>query len=131
MLCRMNRQRHRQAAAEQHEGVDRAKQLDQVRASFGERFGVLESVEQIRKEQPAEEQDFLGEERPHPQLDGVVLLLDVVEMMCNQPAAVSGAVIFRGHRIRGDVVCCYISQRAPQYARNRKPRVSPPASHRS
>ena len=53
----------------------------QVRAGELELGRVPRPVHRVRAEQPAEEQHFRGQEHPHPQPLGGVLLLQVVEVV--------------------------------------------------
>ena len=80
-LRRANRQRHRQAAADEHGRVDGAERDVQVVARRGERVRVPRAVDRVDEEQPAEEQNFGEQEDPHPERRRLLLLLEVVEMM--------------------------------------------------
>ncbi len=80
-LRRVNRQRHRQAAADQHRGVDGAEfHVEQAAADF-ERGQVQRAINDVSGEQPAEEHDFGDQENPHAQAAGFALLLHVLELM--------------------------------------------------
>ena len=59
----------------------------------------MKAIEQIGQEQSAEEKHLLRQERPHAQLDRVVLLDCVVKVMRDDAAGVAMAVI----RPMGDV----------------------------
>ena len=60
-----NRERHRQAAADEHGGVERAEDDVQLAAGLGPCHRVPDAVERVGEEQSAEEQHFGDEEQPH------------------------------------------------------------------
>ena len=72
VVCRpscggVDRQRHRQAAGQQHDGVDAADQRVQLAAGRLEGLRVAEAVDGVAGEQGAEEQHLGGQEHPHAQ----------------------------------------------------------------
>jgi hypothetical protein len=72
---------HRQRAEEQYAGVDRTELLVQKGAAKLENLGIAVSVQRIRAEHPAKEQDFGHQEQPHPEFARIVLLLGIIEMV--------------------------------------------------
>ena len=76
-----NRERHRQAAADEHGGVERTEDDVQLAAGLGPRHRVPDAVEHVGEEESAEEQHFGDEEQPHPERCRLVLLLQRVEVM--------------------------------------------------
>ena len=97
-----NGERHRQAAADEHGGVERAEDDVELAAGFGPRHGIPDAIERVGEEQPAEEQHFGDEEQPHPQRRRFVLLLQRIEVMLE--IAVMGGVRAVRIGVRGDGV---------------------------
>ena len=80
-LRRPHRQRHRQAAADQDDGVDAAEQDVELEAAFGPRLRIPHAIEQVGHEQAAEEHDLGDEEDPHAERGRFVLLLQRLEVV--------------------------------------------------
>ncbi len=76
-----HRQRHGQAAANQHGGVDGADGDVQHVASRLETGQVEVAIDGVAREEPAEEHHLGGEENPHAEAGGLVLLLQVLELV--------------------------------------------------
>ena len=76
-----HRQRHGQAAANQHRGVDGADGDVQHVASRLETGQVEVAIDGVAGEEPAEEHDLGGQENPHAEAGGLVLLLQVLELV--------------------------------------------------
>ena len=72
---RRDRQRHRQAAGQQHGGVDPAEALVEMRAGFTHRLRIEHPVDGDGEEQAAEQHQLGGEKRPHAEERGFPLLL--------------------------------------------------------
>ena len=77
----MNGERHRQAAADEHRGVEGPERDVELVAGRRERVGIPEAVDRVDGEQPAEEQDFGEQEHPHPERRRFLLLVEVVEVV--------------------------------------------------
>jgi hypothetical protein len=80
-LRRANRQRHRQTAADEHDGVGGAELHFEQVASDDEGRQVQGPVDRVGSEHAAEKQNFGGEEDPHSEPSGFVLLLEILELM--------------------------------------------------
>ena len=80
-LCRANRQRHREAASHQEHGVDRGERQVQPRTGVLELGRVPQPVGRVRAEQAREEKHFRGQEHPHAQPLGGVLLVQILEVV--------------------------------------------------
>lgn len=76
------------AGQQQDRGLDRAEQDLGVLAAQQEGLRVAHAAHRVAREQHAEEQHFGGEEHPHPQLCGRVLLIRIVELLGDEPARV-------------------------------------------
>ena len=76
-----DRQRHRQAAADQHDGVDRAQREVQLVAALGPRLRVPDAIQHVGQEEAAEEHDLGDQEQPHAERGSLVLLPQRVEVM--------------------------------------------------
>src|SRR5262249_52332381 len=74
-------ERHRQAADDQHERIDKAHHHVEVIAARGKRHRKSRTENEIDRKQPAEEHDLLNEEHPHPDGDALFLLLHVLELV--------------------------------------------------
>src|SRR6266498_1558121 len=77
----VNRQSHGEAAANQHCRVDAAQQNVQLIARRRKRLQVPVSVNEVAGKHTAEEHDLGCEKYPHAEPRGLVLLLDIVEVM--------------------------------------------------
>ncbi len=66
---------------EQDRRVERAQRDVHLVASRVERVGEGPLVDGVGREQAAEEHDLGDQEQPHPQLRGLTLLLEVVEVV--------------------------------------------------
>src|SRR6266545_4329942 len=77
----VNRQSHGEAAANQHRRVDAAQQNIQVIARRRKRLQVPVSVNEITCKHTAEKHDLGCKKHPHAEPRGLVLLLDIVEVM--------------------------------------------------
>ena len=77
----VNRQSHGEAAANQHRRVDAAKPDVQVIARRRKRLQVPVSVNEVARKHTAEKHDLGCEKHPHAEPRGLVLLLDIVEVM--------------------------------------------------
>ena len=73
-------QGHRQAAAEQDDGVDAPQPEVEVPAGQRERVRRECPVDRVGRDQAAEEHHLGGQEHPHPEGRRVLLLLQVVEL---------------------------------------------------
>ena len=80
-LRRVHRERHRQAAADEHGGVDGSERDVEVMARGRERCGIPHPVDRVDDEQRAEEQNFGQQKHPHPERRGLLLLVEVVEVV--------------------------------------------------
>ena len=76
-----NRKRHRQAAPNEHDGVDSAEREVQLVAAFGPRFRVPHAVEHVGEEQASEEQHLGDQKQPHPERGCLMLLIQRVEVV--------------------------------------------------
>ena len=74
-------ERHREAAGDQHDGVDAAEPEVELAAPLGEPPRVEVAVDGVERQHPTEEHDLGGEEDPHAEGRGLALLVDVVELM--------------------------------------------------
>ena len=97
-----NGERHRQTAADEHGGVERAEHDVELAAGFGPRHRIPDAVQHVGEEEPAEEQHFGDEEQPHPQRGRLVLLLQRVEVVLE--IVVMGSVRAVRTGVRGDCV---------------------------
>jgi hypothetical protein len=80
-LCRAHRERHRQAAADQHDGVQAA-QLDvELGAALGPCRRIPDPVQHVGRQEAAEEHDLLDDEDPHAKRGCFLLLLQRLEVM--------------------------------------------------
>jgi hypothetical protein len=77
----MDGHRHRQAAADQDRGIDRAEREVHVQARVRETARVLPAVDRVREEEAAEKEDLRHEEDPHPERRGLLLLPHRVEVV--------------------------------------------------
>ena len=84
--------RHREAAGNQHDGVDRPERGAEVVVGVLEDVGVVVAVDRVGAEQPAEHQDFGPEEHPHAELARAELLLGRVEVVGEVRRSVVGTV---------------------------------------
>ena len=74
-------QRHGEGAPDEDDGVE-STELDRKLVAAGrEGVRVLPAVEQVTHEQAAEEHDLLHQKEPHPEGGGLLLLLEVVEVV--------------------------------------------------
>src|SRR5439155_15747567 len=89
LLCGMRRERHGEAAGEQHCGIEGAKRQVAVMTSFGECLRVGVAVHNIRNEQPPEKHDLGRQERPHSELRRFVLLRGIFELLLQNDRSVS------------------------------------------
>src|SRR2546426_12074198 len=80
-LSRVNSHRHREAADNQHAGIDRAKPDVQVIARGREGHRILIAIQRISEKHPAKEHDLGDEKYPHAERTGLALLLHVLEMV--------------------------------------------------
>ena len=80
-LRRMDRQRHGQRRADQHDRVDAAERDVQLLAGGGEAREVPHPVDHVGGKHPAEEHDLRDEEHPHPEGRSLFLLRHRVEVM--------------------------------------------------
>ncbi len=103
--------RHGEAGADQDERVGEADLPAEVVAARGEGRRVHGAVDRVRREEPAEEEHLLGDEDPHPEGDGLLLLPQVGEVV-----------------LEGRVVGARLRQRRPPSAPSRSRRAprSPP-----
>ena len=76
-----NRQRHGQAADDQHRGIRRAERRVHEVAGGGERIRVHAAVDRVGAKHPAEEHDFGQQEHPHSEGGRIKLLAHVIEVM--------------------------------------------------
>jgi hypothetical protein len=76
-----NRQRHRQAAADEYDGVEAAQVDVELLAPFGPRGRIPDAIERVGEQQATEEHDLGDEEQPHPERRCLVLLIQILEMM--------------------------------------------------
>src|ERR1700732_3523830 len=90
-LRRVNRQRHRQAAADQHSRVGGSEGHIKEMAALNERFQMQSAMDDVRHENAAEEHDFGGQEDPHAEASSIVLLLLGLELM-HQGRRMSGGM---------------------------------------
>ena len=97
---------HRQAAGDEHDGVERAQRDVQLgRDARLERLRIQPAVDRVAQEQAGEQQHLGAEEEPHPQADRVVLHLDVVEVM-RQVRMVPGRVRRRFGALMSQTTTC-------------------------
>ena len=80
-LRRADRHCHRQTAANQHGGVQRAHDKIKAPAGCGKLGEIPPAVNQVRAKHSAEEHDFGAQEPPHAQRSRVALLLYIRKMM--------------------------------------------------
>ena len=111
-LRRSHRQRHRQRAADQHAGVERAERDVQVVAAEDPRLRVQHPVEDVDHEHATEEHDLGDEEHPHAERGRLELLLHAVEVVLQ----------IRVVRVLAVRACCRSSRR-----RRRRRRSGPRA----
>jgi hypothetical protein len=72
---------HAKAAAQQHSRVQASKKDAQVAASFNEGVVIHPTVNDVREEYGTKEKHFGGQEYPHSCVGGILLLLDIVELV--------------------------------------------------
>src|SRR5687767_2828657 len=77
----VDRERHRQAADDEHECIQSAPESVEVITAGRERHRELRAKHQVHGEQTAEEHDLLHKEHPHPDRDALFLLLHVFELV--------------------------------------------------
>ena len=77
----MNAHRHRQAAADEHRGVDGPQREVEVAAGLYERVEVQVAVDRVREEQAAEEHHLVREEDPHAERGRLLLRGQALEVM--------------------------------------------------
>src|SRR5204863_5497860 len=77
----VDRQRHRQAAGDEHNGVDGAERDVELVAGGGEGVGIPAPVDGVRGEQAAEEEHFGDQKHPHAERRRLALLREAVELM--------------------------------------------------
>ena len=87
--------RCREAREDQHGGVDRAELHVQPLVGVAVDLRVVDPIQDVRDEQRREEQHFLREEQPDPELAGVELVLGVVVVVLDEPRAVMAVVVVR------------------------------------
>src|SRR4030095_10008237 len=80
-LRKIDRQRHRQAADDQDNRVEKAELPFQVRARSFKGLRVLSPIQDVRQKQPAKEHHFGDQKRPHPERSSFALLLYIVKVM--------------------------------------------------
>ncbi len=78
---RQHRKRHREAAGEQHRGIDPADRLVEMLARFPHRVRVEPAVDGDAEEQAAEQHDLGREECPHAEECRLPLLLGSRELL--------------------------------------------------
>lgn len=83
LLSGTNRESHREARADQHEGVDTAHHAIEVMMRLDKRIEVLAPEDGEGTEEATEEQDFRYEEEPHAHTTSVELGRGLVEMVRN------------------------------------------------
>ena len=88
-LRRMDRQSHRHTAGQQDSGIERAIKDERVAAGFGKRLRVSVAIDNITQEHRAEKENFRGQECPHAESGGLVLLRNVLELLGNCGVSVS------------------------------------------
>ena len=89
----VDRQRHRQAAGDEHRRVDGPEHDVERVARRGERVRIPAAIDGSSREQAAEEQHLGDQEHPHPERRRFLLLGEVVEVMRERgmvPLAVRG-----------------------------------------
>lgn len=77
-----NAPRHRQAAEEQHAGIDGTHVLVKEAVGVLEDFGVVVTIDGVSGKESTEEEDLLCDERPHAQLASFELLFQRIEVVC-------------------------------------------------
>ena len=96
---------HGEAAEEQDEGHGRAERSVQAVAA-GSKAGVVQrAIDDVCREQAAEEEHLGGEKNPHAEIAGVVLLLEILELVVQRGAARAGMAAERGWRRRQTWAC--------------------------
>ena len=80
-LCRADGHCHRQAAGDQDDRVEAAEPDVELEAAFGPRVRVPHSINQIRREEAAEEHHLGDKEDPHPEGRRLELLLHRIELV--------------------------------------------------
>src|SRR6266545_5594843 len=91
-------QRHRQAAANQHDGIEAAKVNIELFAAARPGCRIPDAIQRVGEDQAAEEHHLGDEEQPHPQRRRLVLLLEVLEMMLEVRMMVSVMLVVRRDR---------------------------------
>ena len=80
-LRRVDGERHRQTARDQHRGIGRAGPDEKLVTGSRERLGIPGTINRVRREEHAEEQHLSPEKEPHAQRGGFTLLFEVVELV--------------------------------------------------
>ena len=80
----IDRQRHGEAAANQHGCIDGPKPQVQVVARAGKRLHVPVSVNEVARKHSAEKHHLRCKKHPHAKPRGLVLLLNIVEVMLSK-----------------------------------------------
>src|SRR5438067_2053710 len=80
-LRAINRHGHREAARNEHHGIDRAEPNVQLMAGGSETFSIQAAIKRISHKQPAEEHDLRNQKHPHAERASFALLLHVLEVM--------------------------------------------------
>src|SRR5438552_5332999 len=76
---RADRERHREAAGQQHGGVDRSEREIRVPAGCREGLREAQARHEIAEEEHAKEQRLGGEKHPHAEIASLALLIPVAE----------------------------------------------------
>jgi hypothetical protein len=86
-LGTVNGQRHRKAAQDQDNCIDRSQSQIEVVAGGGKVGRKLRSIERVGKKHPAKEHEFGDEKNPHAESASLALLLHVLEVVLERRVA--------------------------------------------
>src|SRR6266404_2542072 len=102
---RANRERHREAAGQQHGRVDRSEYQVRVAAGCCEGLRETQAGHEIAEEEHAEEQRLGGEKHPHAEIASLALLIPVAEGAVGTCRVIGAAHVFAARRAPPDTAC--------------------------
>src|SRR5689334_6834587 len=89
-LRSMDREYNAEAATQQHSGIERTEWLVEMVAGLSPGRGIQHAIDRICRKQHTEEQHLSRQKDPHAEAIGLMLLVEVVELVCHQPMLPGG-----------------------------------------